>query len=82
MSRLTKMLGNLPRKGVASVWTTLHSFLPDEQGGDRLYTCSVLASTFTAGLELVKQGKLEIRQDGLFRPVYMRSVSQMDQDDV
>lgn len=72
MERLTRMLGNLPRKGLNSVWTTLHSFLP-ENAGDKLYSRSVLASTFTAGLELAKQGKLEFRQDGLFRPIYMRA---------
>ncbi|MDH5723310.1 MAG: segregation/condensation protein A [Alphaproteobacteria bacterium] len=74
MLRLTRMLGNLPRKGMSSVWTTLDSFMLEDISGDRLYSCSVLASTFTAGLELVKQGKLEIRQEGLFRPVYMRSI--------
>ncbi len=73
MLRVIKMLGNLPRKGLNSVWTTLHSFLPDG-GEDKLYVRSVLASTFTAGLELVKQGKLEIRQDGLFKPLYMRGI--------
>ena len=74
MKRLVTMLGNLPKKGINSVWTTLHSFLP-ENITDRLYGRSALASTFTAGLELVKQGKLEIRQDGLFRPIYLRATS-------
>jgi len=71
MSRLTRMLGNLPRKGMHSVWTTLESFMPDGVT-DKVYGRSALASTFTAGLELVKQGKLEIKQDGAFRPIYMR----------
>jgi len=74
MERMTKMLGNLPRKGMRTVWTTLQSFLP-EGIKDRLYGRSALASTFTAGLELVKQGKLEIKQDGLFRPIYMRGLN-------
>lgn len=74
MARMTKMLGNLPRKGVHSVWTTLNSFLP-EGITDQLYGRSALASMFTAGLELAKQGKIEFRQDGLFRPIYMRSCS-------
>lgn len=73
MQRLRKMLGALPKKGVKSVWTTLHSFLP-ELSEDALYDRSALASTFTAGLELVKQGKLEVRQDGLFKPVYLRAL--------
>lgn len=75
LERLTTMLGALPRKGPNSAWTTLDSFLPEENE-DSFYSRSVLASTFTAGLELAKQGRLEIRQDGLFRPVFMRSVEE------
>jgi segregation and condensation protein A len=67
------MLGNLPKKGLNSVWTTLHSFLPEDIENNVLFSRSTLASTFTAGLELAKQGRVEIRQDGLFRPVYMRA---------
>lgn len=75
MERLTKMLGKLPRKGPFSVWTTLHSFLP-ESSKDRLYVRSSLASMLTAGLELAKQGKIEIKQDGLFRPIYLRAMGE------
>lgn len=71
MERMTKMLGKLPRKGPYSVWTTLGSFMP-EGIKDKLYGRSSLASILTAGLEMVKQGTLEIKQDGLFRPVYLR----------
>ena len=84
--RLCRMLGNLPRKGRGSVWTTLHSFLPDDgqeqnEAGPQhiLYKRSALASTFTAGLELAKQGDVEIRQDGLFRPVYLRALPRIYQ---
>ena len=73
MSRLTRMLGQLPRKGMHSVWTTLESFMP-EGVTDRLFGRSAMASTFTASLEMAKQGKLEIKQDGLFRPIYMRAM--------
>ena len=73
MSRLARMLGGLPRKGMHSVWTTLESFMP-EGITDRMYGRSAMASTFTAGLELAKQGRLEIKQDGLFRPIYMRAL--------
>ena len=75
MARLGRMLGKLPTKGIHSVWTTLESFIP-EGIKDRLYGRSAMASTFTAGLELAKQGKLEIKQDGLFRPIYMRGRNQ------
>lgn len=77
MSRLSKMLGNLPKTGAHSVWATLHSFMPEDIE-DSLYGRSTLASTFTAGLELAKQGGLEFRQDGLFRPIYMRKMQPSD----
>jgi segregation and condensation protein A len=69
---LAKMLGNLPRSGPHSVWTTLQSFIP-EGIKDPLLIRSTVASTFTAGLEMAKQGKLEIRQDGAFRTIYLRT---------
>ncbi len=73
--RLRKMLGNLPRSGTEksqSVWATLESFLPEHMRNP-LYGRSSFASILTAGLEMVKQGQADIRQDGLFRPVYVRS---------
>lgn len=72
--RLAKMLGNLPRTGPHSVWTTLQSFIP-ENIKDPLLLRSSVASTFTAGLEMAKQGKLEIRQDGPFRTIYLRTAN-------
>lgn len=71
-SNLAKMLGNLPRSGPHSVWTTLQSFIP-EGIADPLLVRSTVASTFTAGLEMAKQGKLEIRQDAAFKPIYLRT---------
>ena len=76
-ARLTRMLGELPRKGMRSVWTTLESFVP-EGIKDKVFGRSALASTLTASLELAKQGKLEIRQDGLFKQVYMRSIGDLE----
>lgn len=72
VERMSKMLGRLPKKGAHSVWATLTSFLP---GGikTKLYKRSALASTFTAGLEMAKQGQIELRQDGPFRPIFLRS---------
>jgi segregation and condensation protein A len=71
--RMERMLGKLPRKGPWSVWTTLASFVP-EGVQDRLYARSSIASMLTVGLEMAKQGRVEIRQDGLFRPVYLRAL--------
>jgi len=80
VERMTRMLGNLPKSGPQSVWTTLQSFLP-ENIKDPLRYRSSIASTLTAGLELAKQGKVEIRQDGLFRPIYVRSANKPALDD-
>ena len=46
---------------------------------DRLFGRSSLASALSAGLELAKQGKLEIKQDGAFRPVYIRGKDVQDE---
>ncbi|MBL8641635.1 MAG: segregation/condensation protein A [Alphaproteobacteria bacterium] len=73
MARMVKMLGRLPRAGVASVWTTLTSFVPDRVT-DPLFARSSIASLLTSALELAKQGKVEIRQDDTFRPIYLRAV--------
>lgn len=73
MARMVKMLGRLPRAGTASVWTTLHSFVP-EKITDPLFARSSIASLLTSALELAKQGKVEIRQDDTFRPIYLRAV--------
>jgi segregation and condensation protein A len=72
VARMEAMLGQLPRSGRHSVWTTLTSLLP-AMGGDRLYARSALASMLTASLEKAKQGELEIRQEELFAPVYLRA---------
>jgi segregation and condensation protein A len=72
LDRVGKMLGALPRKGLHSVWVTLRSLAP-ENSQDELLRRSALASMFTAGLEMVKQGKADIRQDAAFRPIYLRA---------
>lgn len=63
---LTRMIGEI------SDWTALDHFLlrylpsPEER-------VTAIASAFAASLELVREGRLEIRQDGAFQPIYMRS---------
>ena len=52
-------------------WATLESFLP--QGVSGALGRSALASSFVAALELAKQGKVEIRQEGIFAPLYLRA---------
>ncbi len=73
LSRMTVMLGRLPKQGTTSVWTTLNSFMPENIKEVLLHKSS-MASLFTASLELAKQGKLEIRQEENFKPIYLRVV--------
>lgn len=61
-------------------WRSLSSFLPPELRGDPLLTRSALASTFAAALELCKAGKLRIRQDGTFGPIFLRNAVDEEQD--
>ncbi|CAO3420782.1 segregation and condensation protein A [Azospirillum doebereinerae] len=63
--RLSDLLGHMPD------WTVLSSFLPGEEGGP-LLTRSAMASHFAATLELAKAGRVELRQDGAFAPLYVR----------
>ncbi|WP_454849236.1 segregation and condensation protein A [Rhizobium binxianense] len=62
---LTQMIGDIVE------WTALEHYLlrylaaPEER-------VTAIASAFAASLELVREGKLEIRQDGAFQPIYMR----------
>src|ERR1700722_20162199 len=54
-------------------WTVLQNFLPVAIGqGAPLQKRSAIASTFAATLELVKNGELELRQDGTFADIYLR----------
>jgi segregation and condensation protein A len=52
-------------------WADLHSFLPED--ADPQLRRSALASSFVAALELTRQGKVDMRQDQLFAPLYLRA---------
>jgi segregation and condensation protein A len=67
LERLATLLGRMPD------WTSLARFLPPELAAGLLGR-SALASTFAASLELAKAGRLELRQDGAFAPIYLRQV--------
>ena len=59
-------------------WTSLQDFLPrasDVGGENREMRRSALASTLLASLELTKQGKLELKQDQAFGPLYLRPLA-------
>lgn len=62
---LTRMIGDM------ADWTALDQFLvrylarPEDR-------CTATASAFAASLELVREGRLEMRQETAFAPIYMR----------
>jgi segregation and condensation protein A len=62
---LERMVGVMDDWGTFDVW--LAQYLADP--GLRR---SVTASSFTASLELAREGVVELRQDGPFSPIYMR----------
>lgn len=59
--------------GTRVTWSTIESFLPEDASGS--YRRSALASSFVAALELARQGRLELRQQSPFAPLYLRGVS-------
>ncbi|MBV8777054.1 MAG: segregation/condensation protein A [Alphaproteobacteria bacterium] len=65
LDRLARFVGQLPE------WRELMAFLP--AAGHGPLRRSALAATFAATLELAKRGRLELRQDRAFGPLYLRS---------
>ncbi len=57
-----------------SDWVSLDDMLPDGQeiGADGVPQASVRASSLLAGLELAKEGHIELRQIKAFAPIYLR----------
>lgn len=66
LQRLSQYLGRMPE------WRTLASFLPPNLRLG-LVSRSAIAATFAASLELVREGRVQIRQDKNFGPIYLRS---------
>lgn len=62
--------------GHAIEWGTLEQFMPDGWLSDPKRRRSVKASTFAAMLELVKLGKLDLRQSDAFSPIEIRQKEQ------
>lgn len=58
--------------GYAGDWTDIATYLPDGWGDDPVKRRSATAATFAASLELVKEGKAEIRQNESFAPIQLR----------
>jgi len=66
LQRLAHFLGRVPD------WRELTRFLPEGLRGE-VFLRSALAATFTATLELARRGRIELRQDRAFGPIYLRS---------
>ncbi len=66
LQRLRHFLGRVPH------WRELTRFLPREPGGEEIRR-SALAATFAAVLELARDGRIELRQDHAFGPIWLRS---------
>ncbi|WP_448326489.1 segregation and condensation protein A [Sulfitobacter sp. M13] len=58
--------------GFEGDWSDLTCYLPEGWDKEPAMRRSATASTFAASLELVKEGHLEIRQDGMFAPIQLR----------
>lgn len=63
---LTNLLGDFGN------WTDLTAYLTDYIPTPAMKN-TVVASSFAATLELVREGKLDIRQDGAFDPIYLKT---------
>ncbi len=58
--------------GFAGTWTEISVYLPDGWAADPVRLRSATAATFAASLQLVKEGKAELRQEGTFAPLHVR----------
>jgi segregation and condensation protein A len=65
IDRVSRLVGSMVE------WTVIHRFLPESD--DPQFRKSALASSFVATLELARQGKVALRQDDAFAPLYVRA---------
>ena len=65
LERLRSLVGRTPG------WQTLISFLP-EALQDELHRRSAIAATFSASLEMCREGEVAIRQERTFGTIYLR----------
>jgi segregation and condensation protein A len=65
LKRIGDMLGHIPD------WTILRNFLPDGMETPIQHRAA-LAATFAASLEMARSGRIELRQEAVFGPIYVR----------
>lgn len=58
--------------GATADWSRLAAFLPNAWRSEPERRRSAVASTFSAMLELAKLGEIEIRQETVFAPIFLR----------
>jgi segregation and condensation protein A len=66
LQRLSDMFGRLVD------WTTLVTFLPPELRDD-MSVRSAVASMFAAALEMTRSGRVRLRQEQMFGPIFLKS---------
>ncbi len=66
--------------GFAGEWTDISSYLPDGWNMDGVRSRSSTAATFAATLELVKEGKIDMRQGDTYAPIQIRKRADRDGD--
>ena len=69
--RLTRAMQTVG--GEVKDWTALESLVDPDTLDSDLPKSSVQASTLLAGLELAKEGVVELRQSRAFTPIYLRT---------
>jgi segregation and condensation protein A len=70
---LERMRGLL---GTAIDWVQLSAWLPEDWRGAPERRRSATAASFAAALELVKAGRLRMRQEGAFQPIWLRQAGE------
>jgi len=61
--------------GFAGTWTDISLYLPEGWAADPVRLRSATAATFAASLQLVKEGKAELRQQGTFEAIELRRIT-------
>lgn len=70
-NRLKRAMANAGRD--LSQWTEMDSLIDRRNLSDDVPQSSVKASSLLAGLELAKEGDIELRQTSAFQPIYLRT---------
>lgn len=74
LERMTALLADVPD------WATLSRFVPPGLG-DPLTARSATAAAFTAALELCRSGRVRLRQDAVFAPLYLKRTGDRGRQD-